>query len=146
MPRRFQYCNPGAFYYSDFLPLTRDMIASTAQIRHHVDHMYKSLYPPAMVYPQSAPIIKSTISAIFPPLLPLRVAIDTIPPAKSIIATITPADPPTSPFASSVLATPAAQDWNVTNTKSTIDKIPDTSFQVFISSPHFPPFLKHHNI
>ena len=49
-----------------------------------------------------------------------------------------PAEPPTSPLASSVFATPAAHDWNATNTKSTIDKIPDTSFQVLIDQ--FLPF------
>src|SRR5699024_5685209 len=134
------------FIYLVLFPLTRETTANTAQIRHHAAQMRRSPYPPASVNPQSAPIATSTIKAIFPPLLPLRVTIDTIPPARSMIATMIPADPPTSPLSSIVLTIPAAHDWNDTSTNNTIDKIPDTSFQVFISSPHFPPFLKHHNI
>ena len=74
---------------------------------------------------------------MFPPLPPLRVAIETIPPARSRIATTIPADPPASPFASSVLLIPAAHDWKLTKTNKMIDSIHDTSFHVFISFPSF---------
>ena len=74
---------------------------------------------------------------MFPPLPPLRVAIDTITQATSRSATTIPADPPASPFASSVLLIPAAHDWKLTKTNKMIDSIPDTSFHVFISFPSF---------
>ena len=57
---------------------------------------------------------------------------DTKPSANKIIATIRPAEPPLSPFASKEFATPAAQDWNITNTKRTMEMIPETNFHVFI--------------
>ena len=67
-----------------------------------------------------------------PPLPPFLVAIETIPPVKSIIATIIPALPLDSPFSDSAFPIPAAHDWNDTKTNKIIDKIPDTNFHVFI--------------
>ena len=43
-----------------------------------------------------------------------------------------PAEPDISPFFSRVFARPAAHDWNVTRTNRMIDRIPETSFHVFI--------------
>ena len=70
-----------------------------------------------------------------PPLPPFLVAIDTIPPDKIMIATIMPAEPLASPFSAIAFPMPAAHDWNATMKNATIDKIPDTNFQVFIFYP-----------
>ena len=63
-----------------------------------------------MVNPHSAPSTNKTINAILPPFEPFLVAIETIPPANKIIATISPAEPPLSPFSAKEFEIPAAQD------------------------------------
>lgn len=93
-----------------FLLLEREIIASTALTRHHTAQILRSLKLPAIVNPNSIPRAYSTIIAMLPPFPPFLDATDTMPPDRSIIETITPADPDTSPLSSSVLYIPAAHD------------------------------------
>ena len=80
------------------------------------------------------------INAILPPFFDdFLVAMETIPPASIKNATIIPAEPETSQFSCNAFDKPAAQDWKVTRTNKTMDRIPETSFQVFISN--LPPYF-----
>ena len=54
----------------------------TAFNAHHADQMYRSEKLPAVVKPNNAPRPKRIINAIFPPLPPFLVAMDTIPPVS----------------------------------------------------------------
>ena len=56
--------------------------ARTAFRQHQDAQMFKSVNAPADVKPIRAPKPKSTISAMFPPLLLPLAAMETIPPAK----------------------------------------------------------------
>lgn len=110
-------------------------MAITAFNAHQDAQMFKSEKLPAVANPNKAPSPKRTINAILPPLPPFLVTIDTIPPASIRIAKRIPPLPPISPVSPSVFAMPAAHDWNATITNNTIDKIPETSFQFFITLP-----------
>ena len=98
-------------------------MAATAMQRP--DHIFRSLKEPALANPRMAPIAKTMIAAMEPPFFSdFRVAILTIPPTRSMMATSVPALPLTSPFSASVFATPAAQDWKMTKADRTMHRMP----------------------
>ena len=79
------------------------------------------------------------MQAILPPFLSaFLVAMETIPAVSRQMAVSSPALPLTSPLSDRALLNPAAQDWKATNTNKIIDRIPVTSFSIFIMFP----FLK----
>ena len=106
-------------------------------IAHHIDQMYKSLKDPALVKPTRAANRYKTINEMLPPFFnDFLVAIETIPPVNIRIATIIPAEPDTSLFASRALDKPAAHDCSATKANKTQQMMPDTSFHVLILKFH----------
>lgn len=100
--------------------------------KHQNDHTYKSLKLPASRNPKNVAIPKRTIKAMLPLLPPFLTQIETIPPTNSMIDTIAPALPLTSPLLDIALPNPAAHDWKETMINKIMEMIPETNFHVVI--------------